>query len=233
MIQARGNRILQCNFTCANLIASITYSSISIDIAKNRKSSRMSLRQHNYRDFGMTVIGRNANIILSAIARRSRRSLPPNFPPWLYICPTIAIAFPSPVDLPQRKNRGALAAGRSIAIRNREIGATSARLWYANDRWVCGRRRVPGHYYCWIFQRWDATAGGCLKGRPPRERTTPASIIYYVTLGGEGERRGEATRGSPALVAPARSYRFLFHSCCGPSASSHIIHTTKFELYIR
>jgi hypothetical protein len=81
MIQARGNRILQCNFTCANLIASITYSSISIDIAKNRKSSRMSLRQHNYRDFGMTVIGRNANIILSAIARRSRRSLPPNFPP--------------------------------------------------------------------------------------------------------------------------------------------------------
>jgi len=28
--------------------------------------------------------------------------------------------------------------------------------------------------------------GGRPKGRPPRERTTPASIIYYVTLGGEG-----------------------------------------------
>lgn len=41
--------------------------------------------------------------------------------------------------------------------------------------------------------------GGCLKG-PPRERTTPASIIYYVTRKDGG--RHFSTRGTGQILLP-------------------------------
>jgi len=96
------------------------------------------------------------------------------------------------VDLPQRKNRGALAAGRSIAIRNREIGRDK-RPSDSDTRTTGGF--ADGDEFQAIttaeyFNDGTRLRGGCPKGRPPRERTTPASIIYYVTLGGEGERGG-------------------------------------------
>lgn len=75
------------------------------------------------------------------------------------------------------------------------------------------------------FRNGTRPLGGCLKG-PPRGQTTLVSIIYYVTL-------GEGARSSPLVPLARSTYRFPFHPCRGPSASLHIIHTTKFELYIR
>lgn len=57
--------------------------------------------------------------------------------------------------------------------------------------------------------------GGCLKG-PPRERTTPASIIYYVTRR-EGARHS-STRGTGQILLP-----FPF-----PPATTLVHHCTLF-----
>lgn len=83
-----------------------------------------------------------------------------------------------------------------------------------NDRWIegGGREWVPGHYNPWIFQRRDACWGVTEK------RTTPP--LLFIAL--------------PSLLNfKPPPPPFLSRSAPRGGASLHIIHTTKFELYIQ
>lgn len=93
---------------------------------------------------------------------------------------------------------------RWSAIRSRGIVTTriSVRVWYANDRWVCGRRRVPGHYYCWIFQQWDDC--GMVVWRDHQGNGPPPPLLF-IRLHSEGRARLSSTRDVRS------TYRFLFY----------------------
>lgn len=147
-----------------------------------------------------------------------------------------AIVFPSSINLLRGdgKNRAALAAGkidsnqetrdrggkRSTLIRERQVGlrtATSSRPLLLLNISAMGRDRG--------VVAWRGHQGN---GPPPP--------LLFITLQSGRERKRERERGETVLHLWSwpSSYRFLSRSRShSPSASLHIIHTTKFELYIR
>lgn len=130
------------------------------------------------------------------------------------------------------KNRAALAAGKSIAIRRhtRDRGGNAVRLWYANDRWVCGTATSSRPLLLLNISAMGRDRVGWL---PEGAKGTGHLRLYYLlrySRRESGNERLSSTCGAgqdPPLPFP------FPRPPDSPSASLHIIHTTKFELYIR
>lgn len=139
-----------------------------------------------------------------------------------------AIAFPSSINLPQRWQESCSTCGRKIDCNQETQDRGGKRSTLIRERQVGLRTTTSSRPLLLLNISAMGRERGVVAWRGHQGNGPPLPLLF-ITLQSESGTRLSSTCGAGQILLPF-PFPLPFH---GPSASLHIIHTTKFELYIR